>query len=225
MDIKMMLSNYKDTEAILKYIAKDLSWRKFYFSQFTIGQKMLFFLPVFFFWLPIYGTYSLFTANSWTMFLICGVLAIVSIWAFSKQKAIFEKKVFRKQYQSDTCKSMFDFELEKFSLFLGEQNTVESRIFWKNYFKKKQLHPFPFIMIVGIGIFAFLQFGAYQNSVMEYFLAYIAFLFLLIALTFIHPALTDFKFKAASVNGALKFIDELDKRAAENEDEDVPIEH
>jgi hypothetical protein len=136
--MKTTLNSPNDTDAILKYIAKDLSWRKLYFSKFSTGQKILFFIPACFLCLPIYGMYSLFTANLWAIFLICGLLMLVSMWAMFKQKTTCEKKVFEKYYQSDTCKSMLDLELEKFSLFLGEQNTLENRTFWMNYFKKKQ---------------------------------------------------------------------------------------
>ncbi|GHT38443.1 hypothetical protein AGMMS49965_01830 [Bacteroidia bacterium] len=212
--MKTTLNSPEDTDAILKYIAKDLSWRKLYFSKFTIGQKILFFVPPFFIPLPIYGMGLLLEAHLWIASVVCGMLVVVPFWAFAKQKMAFEKKVFEKYYQSDTCKSMLDFELEKFALFLGEQNTFENRLFWLDYFKKKLPGPFPQILTPMV-IFGGLQFAFYQKpvSALKYFWTSFAFLFLLISFALIKPAITDFKFRAEAINGALKLIGELDYRA------------
>ncbi|GHT51902.1 hypothetical protein AGMMS49982_10660 [Bacteroidia bacterium] len=162
------LHSPEDTDAILKYIAKNLSWRKLYFSKFTIGQKILFFVPPFFIPFPIYGMRLFLDAHLWVAAVVCVILMVISGWAVGKQKMVFEKKVFEKHYQSGTCKSMLDFELEKFVLFLGEQNTFENRLFWMDYFKKNQPSKLPIAVGVGTVVASSLH-GMHRNSSLEFY--------------------------------------------------------
>ncbi len=74
---------------IWNYVRNDYSWKDSYFKHFTKGQKFLFFLPVIFLFLPVYGTYELFYNHSWTSYILLGLGMLFSIWWFHKQKAYF----------------------------------------------------------------------------------------------------------------------------------------
>ncbi|MDR3217572.1 MAG: hypothetical protein LBU22_01100 [Dysgonamonadaceae bacterium] len=205
-----------EAKAILEYIANDLSWRKLFFSKFSTWQKFSFFLPAPFICLPIYGTYSLlFKESSYFLFIIFAIIGIISIWTFAKQKTIIEKKVFEKYYLSESCKNILEFYLEKFSSFLGEQNTAENRALWIKYFKKKSNSLESWIIPLAFG-FSPIGFGLSEqfieplkNYELYFMWAYISFMFLLVAFAFILPSIIDIKFKYGE---AFKLISELEKR-------------
>jgi hypothetical protein len=219
--METVLSDSNGTAAILEYISRELSWRKLYFRKFPTGQKVLFFLPLPFLWPVLYGTYDLFNRDSWLLFAITGILMLVSIRAFFKQRSVFERKVFEKHYQSETCKNMLDFQVEKLSSFLGEHNTAENRICWKECFKPNS--SFVFICsiagaIIGNGtVVVFWLFG--KNCAREYCLITMSYIVLLMNLAFIMPAVTDFGFLGIrKKNEALKLISEIDRRLYEEEE-------
>ncbi|MDR3340857.1 MAG: hypothetical protein LBT25_12365 [Candidatus Symbiothrix sp.] len=219
--MKTISGTNNEAKAILEYISKDLSWRKLFFSKFLTWQKFSFFLPVLFICLPIYGTYSLcFKGSSYFLFTIFALIGVISIGIFVKQKTIFEKKVFEKYYLSASCKSILEFYLEKFSSFLGEQNTAEKRALWIKYFKKKSnslglwiplLFGFP-----PIGFLLSQQFIESLKSYLLYFVwGYISFMLLSMAFVFILPIITNIKY---GYGKAFKLISELEKRMSKEEE-------
>lgn len=206
--------NNSGTNIILEYIFKKTSWRELYFSKLSNGQKILFFLPVLFLYFPIYGTYDLFYRNSWFLFISFGVIMLVSIWVFFKQKSYFEQKVFEKYYLSDSCKTVLDYHLEKISMLLGEENTIENRALWKNFFKIRH-NRFPFIIF--LPVFGFMYFQQLirphdKDYFLGFYLVWFSLGILLMSFAFIMPAISDFKFKGAAYNEAFKLISELDNK-------------
>lgn len=110
-------------DIIVDYVRKNAFWKELYFDYFTTKQKILFFLPVIFFALPIYGTYSLFYNHSWTLFIAFGAAMMVAIYWFFKQKTHFEQKIFKRLYLTDDCKTVSELHLQRLSALLGKQNT------------------------------------------------------------------------------------------------------
>ncbi len=209
--------NDTGTDIILEYVFKESSWKKLYFSKLTSLQKILFFLPVPFLYLPIYGTYDLYHRDSWTLFLSFGVVNLVAIWIFYKQKSYLEQKVFEKHYLSNSCKTILDYQLEKLSFLLGEQNTVGNRTLWKTFFEKKnKLKPPPlsliFSVVYGIIYFHFLTKPHAKENLWIFAVGFISLLILLMTFAFIYPAFSDYKSKAAACNEAFRLISELDKK-------------
>ena len=212
--------NDTGTDIILEYVFKKSSWKKVYFSKLSIGQRILFFLPIPFLYLPIYGTYDLYHRDSWTLFLSFGVTMLVAIWIFFKQKSYLEQKVFEKNYLSDSCKTVLDYQLEKFSLLLGEQNTVRNRDLWKTYFKNKNDLKLPFFPLIVSVIYMSILFPLLNNPHAKDYLSGLSvgfglILVLIMSFAFIWPAITDFKYKAAAYNEAFRLISELDKKITE----------
>jgi hypothetical protein len=206
--------NNSGTNIILEYVFKKTSWRELYFSKLSGGQKILFFLPVLFLYFPIYGTYDLFHRNSWFLFLSFGVIMLVSIWAFFKQKSYLEQKVFEKYYLSDSCKTALDYHLGKISMLLGDENTIENRALWKNHFKiKHSIFPFIiFLPVFGFMCFQHLIRPYNKDFFLGFYFGWISIMILLMSFAFIMPAISDFKFKIAAHNEAFKLISELDNK-------------
>ena len=202
------MSKNKGANIIVDYVKKNGFWKDIYFNHFTKKQKTLFFLPVIFFVLPVYGTYSLFYNNSWTLFLIFGVAMMVSIYWFFKQKSHFEQQVFKQLYLTDQCKTISDLHSQRLSALLGKQNTPENREAWKAHFKQNG----GFLLIITT---TFL-FGAMIHFIKSeylslYYVIMISVVFLLITFALIGQAFAGLKFKKAIYNEAYKIVLELDR--------------
>lgn len=149
--MEVSISESTEIHLILEYITKKTSWKNSYFSKFSIGQKIIFFVPIPFLFFPIYGTYALFYEGSWFAFSSCGIVMLVSIWIFFKQKSRFEKDIFEKFYKSEKNKTISDLHITEISTLLGDQNTSENRDLWKIYFKRKNNSKLPlFIMFISL---------------------------------------------------------------------------
>jgi hypothetical protein len=199
---------------ILDYILKKYSWRESYFRHFSNGQKILFFLPIIFLNLPIYGTYELFYHHSWFLFISFGVLMLFSIWWFFKQKTYFEQKVFSRLYLSVDCKTITNFHKQRLSELLGLQNTSENRSSWISYFKSRKSAKKPFIGIVFV--FGFIYMILFIKPHDKEFFTFIKIVMhslplILMNIAFVMPAFTNFKFKFPLHNQAYKLVLELDK--------------
>ncbi|GHV67553.1 hypothetical protein FACS1894199_13270 [Bacteroidia bacterium] len=211
--MQTILNSHNDTDAIVEYIRNEFSWKKLYFNHFSMTQKILYFLPISFVPSPVWGTYFAFHVHSWWTFLISGTLSIAAIWLFFKQKGILEKKVFEKKYKSACCKNALDFELEKLRTFLGEQNTDENRVMWKDYLKTSKRRVSFVPVIVGCSIPACSSFLPH-DSAPTFFLGFASFVFLGMAFSFIHSPFC--RLKIAVAGEAFKLICELDMRELGN---------
>ena len=205
---------------ILEYIFKKTSWRELFFRRFSIGQKFLFFLPVPFLYLSIYGAYDLFHNNSWVLFILFGLITLLSIWIFFKTKSILEKKVFNKFYLSETCKTILDYHIDNIARLLGEQNTLENRVLWKDYFKNKP-NVFPFFIFIPIfgfmffyntSMFFYNTLRPHDKYYLEFHFGWFTLIILLMTFAFIMPAIKNFKFKRTAHNEAYKLILEMDNK-------------
>jgi len=201
------------TGIILEYVFKESSWKKLYFSKLTRLQKILFFLPVPFLYLPIYGTYDLYHRDSWTLFLSFGVIMLVAIWIFFKQKSYMEQKDFEKHYISNSCKTILDYQMEKFSILLGEQNTVGNMDLWKTCFKNKNDLKLPFLPIIISVIYMSILFPLLNKPHAKDYLSGLSvglalILIMIMSCAFIYPAFSDYKSKAAAYNEAFRLISE-----------------
>jgi hypothetical protein len=139
---------------------------------------------------------------------------LVSIWVFFKQKSYLEQKVFEKYYLSDSCKTLSDYHLEKISMLLGAENTIENRALWKNHFKiKNSRYPFIiFLPVFGFMCFQHLTRPHDKDFLFGFYIVWFSLILLLMSFTFIMPTISDFKFKGAAYNEAFKLISELDNK-------------
>lgn len=202
-------------DLILEYAYEKTSWRALIFSKFTRQQKILFFLPIPFLYLSIYGVYDLFYNNSWFLFLTFGFIMLLGMWAFFRIKSVLEKKIVETHYSALGCKNLAEYHLHNISQLLGEQNTPENRALWKTQFKPKA----GLTLFFTIGLMFVFMFS--QNLLKQqpesyhsvFYMGWFSFFIVVISFTFIKPAFIDFKSKKAANNEALKLIYELDKRA------------
>jgi len=201
-------------DIIWNYVRNDYSWKDSYFKHFTKGQKFLFFLPVIFLFLPVYGTYELFYNHSWTIFILLGLGMLFSIWWFHKQKEYFEKKVIAKYYQTHNDKDLNNYHKRKLSETLGELNTKENRSLWQSHFNVniKKDRKVIGLTVIFTAVF-FTQFSApyKQDYLLTYYLIGSALMPLLMTVVFIMPAFVNFKIKRALYNQAHRLVLELDK--------------
>lgn len=201
-------------DIILEYAYEKTSWRTLIFSKFTREQKILFFLPIPFLYLSIYGVYDLFYNNSWVLFLTFGFIMLLSMWAFFRIKSVLEKKVVESYYSASGCKNLAEYHLNNISELLGEQNTRENRALWKTQFKPKAgLTLFFTIGLMFVFMFSqnlFKQQPEHYLSV--FYIGWFSFFIMVMSFAFIKPAFIDFKSKKAANNEAFKLIYELDKR-------------
>lgn len=202
-------------DLILEYAYEKTSWRALIFSKFTRQQKILFFLPIPFLYLSIYGVYDLFYNNSWVLFLTFGFIMLLSMWAFFRIKSVLEKKVIETYYAASGCKNLAEYHLHNISELLGEQNTPENRALWKTQFKPKAgLTLFFTIGLMFVFMFSqnlFKQQPEHYLSV--FYIGWFSFFIVVMTFAFVKPAFIDFKSKKAAHNEAFKLIYELDKRA------------
>lgn len=209
LDMINEISANKGADIIEDYVRKNAFWKEIYFNYFTTKQKVLFFLPVLFFVLPIYGTYSLFYNNSWTLFITFGIAMMASIYWFFKQKTHLEQIVFKRLYLTDDCKTVSELHLQRLSALLGKQNTPENREAWKVHFKQKN-GGFLLILTTIILFGSALHFmkGEYLSL---YYVVMISLVMLLMTFAFIGQAFAGFKSKRATYNEAYILVVELDK--------------
>jgi hypothetical protein len=209
--------NNSGTSIILEYILKNTSWREVIFRKLTIGQKILFFLPIPFLYLSIYGAFDLFHNNSWILFILFGLLMLLSIWTFFKIKAALENRVFEKLYSSGNCKTILEYHIENLTKLLGEQNTSENRALWKDYFKYKP-NKFPIFItpfIFGLIFFQIIAKPHDKDNLLVFYLGWFTLMIMLMTFAFIMPAITDIKFKRTTHNYAFKIVSEMDKLTKE----------
>ena len=195
---------------IWNYVKNDYSWKDSYFKHFTHGQKFLFFLPVIFLFLPVYGTYELFYYHSWTLFILLGLAMLFSIWWFHKQKEYFENKVSAKYYSLKGCSTIDMYHKQKMIEILGDLNTEESRSLWKGYFSEKMKGNRNIIGIVVV--FATVYLSLYNREhLLTFYMIGITLMMLLMSVVFIMPAFVNFKTKRALYNQAYRLVLELEK--------------
>ena len=135
--MKNEVASERGIKIIWNYVKKDYSWKESYFEHFSKGQKFLFFLPVLFLFLPVYGTYDLFHNHSWFLFISLGLVMLFSIWWFHKQKTYFENMIIAKYYSLKNGSTISDYHKQKLKETLGELNTKENRSLWLTYFDGK----------------------------------------------------------------------------------------
>jgi len=199
---------------IWNYVKNDYSWKELYFKNFTKAQKFLFFLPVVFLFLPVYGTYELFYNHSWTLFILLGLGMLFSIWWFHKQKAYFENKVNAKYYPLKAFSSINEYHKHRLIEILGELNTKENRSLWKSYFsgKMKNRRNIIGVAIMFVAVFSFQISSSFnKDHLLTYYMIGITLMPLLMTVVFIMPAFVNFKFKRALYNQAYNLVLELEK--------------
>lgn len=196
-------------DIIVDYVRKNCFWKELYFDYFTTKQKILFFLPVIFFVLPIYGTYSLFYNDSWTLFIAFGAAMLVAIYWFFKQKTLFEQKIFKKLYLTDDCKTVSELHLQRLSALLGKQNTPENREAWKEHFKQNG----GFLLIISTTFLFGSMFHFIKSEYLSlYYVVMISLLMLLMTFALVGQAFAGLKLKKAIHNEAYKLVVELGKK-------------
>ncbi|MBK5202975.1 MAG: hypothetical protein JJE45_04580 [Prolixibacteraceae bacterium] len=199
---------------IWNYVKNDYSWKESYFKHFTKGQKFLFFLPIVFLFLPVYGTYELFYNDSWTLFILLGLGTLFSIWWFHKQKTFFENKVSAKYYTLKDCSSINEYHKHKLVKILGKLNTKENRSLWKSYFRGKMKKNINIIVIFIIFVpiyFSQILSSYKKDNLSTYYMIEITLMALLMTVAFIMPAFVNFKAKRVLYNQAYSLILELEK--------------
>jgi len=212
--MKNEVASERGIKIILNYVKKDYSWKESYFEHFSKGQKFLFFLPVLFLFLPVYGTYDLFHNHSWFLFISLGLVMLLSIWWFHKQKTYFENMIIVKYYSLKNGSTISDYHKQKLKEALGELNTKENRSLWLTYFDGKMKNNRKVIGIaVFFAIFYFSQFSTHhkQDYLLIFYMLGIALLALLMTVVFIMPAFVNFKNKMALHYQAHRLVLELDK--------------
>lgn len=199
---------------IWNYAKQDYSWRKSYYKYFSKREKFLFFLPILFLFLPIYGTYDLFYNHSWSLFISLGLMMLFSIWWFHKQKTYIERRVISKYYFSKDCSTMIDYHKQKLVESLGALNTEENRFLWKTYFKEKISRKNKIVAITvltGIFYYYFISAPFIQEHLAIFYLFGIGLLSCFMTAVFVMPAFIDFKFKTAIAYQAHSLVLELEK--------------
>lgn len=199
---------------IWNYAKKDYSWKESYFKHFSKTEKLLFFLPVSFLFLPIYGTYDLFYNHSWSLFVSLGLVMLFSIWWFHKQKAYMERQVVLRHYLSKDCSTVIDYHKQKLVESLGALNTQGNRSSWKTYFKEKISRKNKIVAITvltGIFYYYFISAPFIQEHLAIFYLFGIGLLSCFMTAVFVMPAFIDFKFKTAIAYQAHSLVLELEK--------------
>ncbi len=204
----------KSENEILEYLSKEGLWKNLYFKKISIAQKIFFLLPVLFFFSPIWGTYSLFYNHSWFLFISTGILMIFSIWLFFKQKSYYEQNVFEKYYKTTNCNKISDLHSERVSTLLGEKNTKENRIIWKEYFSENSNNQLSIILILAItfGINYGLQIikPEQKEFLAGFYVTFSVFMMSMIAFGILSPLFFYIRFKKAKYKEALNLIIQLD---------------
>lgn len=217
LEMKNEVASDHGVNIIWNYAKKDYSWKESYFKHFSKTEKLLFFLPVSFLFLPIYGTYDLFYNHSWSLFVSLGLVMLFSIWWFHKQKAYMERQVVLRHYLSKDCSTVIDYHKQKLVESLGALNTQGNRSSWKTYFENKIAGQKHIAWIAactgGFFYYSFISAPFIQEYLAIFYMLGIGLLALIMTAVFAIPAFTDLKFKTAIAYQAYNLILELEKDA------------
>jgi hypothetical protein len=207
----------KDENKILGYLSREGLWKNLYFRKISITQKIFLLLPIIFLFSPIWGTYSLFYNNSWIIFISTGALMLFSIWLFFKQKSYYEKKIFEKYYKTTNCNKISDLHAERVSTLLGEKNTKENRIVWKEYFSENSNNQLSLFMILAVtfGINYGLRIikPEQKEFLAGFYVTFSVFMMSMIAFGILSPLFLYIRFKKAKYKEALNLIIQLDEKS------------
>ena len=215
--LKRRLMNKSENE-ILDYLSKEGLWKKLYFKKLSIVQKIFFLLPILFLFSPILGTYALFYNHSWLLFIITGVLMLFSIWVFFKQKTYYEQHLFEKHYKTTNCNKISDLHTQRVAALLGERNTKENRIHWKEHFStnsNQQLNTLWIVAIVfGINYGLRIMKPEQKEFLAGFYVTFSAFMMLLITFGILSPLFFYIRFKKVKYKEAFNLIIQLDEKTA-----------
>ena len=219
------LDNPANMKAITAFIAEELSWKKLYYDNLSWKQKFRCLLPAFLILPSVIGIGiwgMLFFLHDGQFNVAGAVVAPIFVTGFgafiagvimTKKYPVYEKEVFERVYRSSSCTDVSQVKLLKFINFLGEYNTIENRITWLHYYKKKTNHPFYHrffsagIVFAIIFIPSFLNFGKQGLGV---FLSCFFGIWLLWLVTMMSLSGTRFRYRTKLYNEAQELISTID---------------